>query len=91
MISSASIVELRENIFGWSIARRQDCPLQDNLNTHISASICEAYTAAVARRLLEKFEWHTSRQDTAAGSIWPSPKSLPYPANVDRAEAPRFS
>lgn len=32
--------------------------MQDNLNTHKPASLYEAYPAAEARRLVERFEWH---------------------------------
>jgi hypothetical protein len=32
--------------------------VQDNLNTHNSASLYEAFTALEARRLVERFEWH---------------------------------
>ena len=32
--------------------------IQDNLNIHSKASLYEAFPAAVARRLVERFEWH---------------------------------
>lgn len=32
--------------------------VQDNLNTHCPASLYEAFPAAEARRLAERFEWH---------------------------------
>ena len=32
--------------------------VQDNLNTHKPASLCEAFPAVEARRLVERFEWH---------------------------------
>ena len=32
--------------------------VQDNLNTHKPASLYEAFPAAEARRLVERFEWH---------------------------------
>ena len=32
--------------------------VQDNLNTHAAASLYEAFPAAQARRLVERFEWH---------------------------------
>jgi hypothetical protein len=32
--------------------------VQDNLNTHKLASLYEAFPAADARRLVERFEWH---------------------------------
>jgi hypothetical protein len=36
----------------------QIVPVQDNLNTHKPASLYEAFPAAEARRLVERFEWH---------------------------------
>jgi DDE superfamily endonuclease len=32
--------------------------VQDNLNTHVKASLYQAFPAAEARRLVERFEWH---------------------------------
>ncbi len=32
--------------------------VQDNLNIHSKGSLYEAFTAAEARRLVERFEWH---------------------------------
>jgi hypothetical protein len=32
--------------------------VQDNLNTHVQASLYEAFEPAEARRLVERFEWH---------------------------------
>lgn len=32
--------------------------VQDNLNTHVKASLYEAFEPAEARRLVERFEWH---------------------------------
>src|SRR6266513_1460936 len=32
--------------------------VNDNLNTHIPASLYEAFPASEARRLVERFEWH---------------------------------
>jgi len=32
--------------------------VQDNLNTHVQASLYEAFAPAEARRLVERFEWH---------------------------------
>lgn len=32
--------------------------VQDNLNTHAKSSLYEAFPAAEARRLVERFEWH---------------------------------
>jgi hypothetical protein len=34
--------------------------VQDNLNTHVKASLYEAFPASEARRLVERFEWHYS-------------------------------
>jgi hypothetical protein len=33
-------------------------PVQDNLNTHMPASLYEAFEPAEARRITERFEWH---------------------------------
>lgn len=32
--------------------------VQDNLNTHVKASLYQAFPAAEARRLVERFDWH---------------------------------
>jgi DDE superfamily endonuclease len=32
--------------------------VQDNLNTHVQASLYQAFAPAEARRLVERFEWH---------------------------------
>jgi hypothetical protein len=40
--------------------------VQDNLNTHCPASLYEAFPAAQARRLVERFEWH----DTPKHGRW---------------------
>jgi DDE superfamily endonuclease len=61
--------------------------VQDNLNIHSKASLYEAFPAAEARRLVERFEWHYT-QSTAAGSIWRSPNSASYPANALTAACP---
>jgi hypothetical protein len=34
--------------------------VQDNLNTHVQASLYEAFEPAEARRLVERFEWHST-------------------------------
>lgn len=39
-------------------AARKITLVQDNLNTHKPASLYEAFAAAEARRLVERFEWH---------------------------------
>jgi hypothetical protein len=36
--------------------------VQDNLNTHKPASLYEAFPAAEARRLVERFEWTSYQQ-----------------------------
>jgi hypothetical protein len=39
--------------------------VQDNLNIHSKASLYEAFPAAEARRLVERFEWHyTPKHET---------------------------
>ncbi len=40
--------------------------MEDNLNTHKPASLYEAFPAAEARRLVERFEWH----DTPKHGSW---------------------
>ena len=37
---------------------KRSSSVQDNLNTHRPASLYEAFPAAQARRLVERFEWH---------------------------------
>jgi hypothetical protein len=49
--------------------------VQDNLSNHSKASLYEAFSAVEARRLVERFEWRATLQNTEAGSIWPSPNS----------------
>src|SRR5438094_3384097 len=39
--------------------------VQDNLNTHKPASLYEAFPAAEARRLVERFEWHAQTRQLA--------------------------
>ena len=36
--------------------------VQDNLDTHVPASLYEAFEPAEARRLVERFEWHYTPQ-----------------------------
>src|SRR6201992_21910 len=43
--------------------------VQDNLNIHSTASLYEAFPAAEARRLVERFEWH----DTPKHGSWLDP------------------
>jgi hypothetical protein len=54
--------------------------VQDNLNTHKPASLYEAFPAAEARRLVERFEWHYTPKHGSwldpclrRGSLWLSP------------------
>ena len=44
--------------------------VQDNLNTHKPASLYEAFPAAEARRLVERFDWH----DTPKHGSWLNPR-----------------
>ena len=48
--------------------------VQDNLNIHSKGSLYEAFPAAEARRLVERFDG-TTLQSTVVGSIWQSPNS----------------
>jgi hypothetical protein len=44
--------------------------VQDNLNTHAAASLYEAFPAAEARRLVERFEWrYTPDKQTVADHV----------------------
>jgi hypothetical protein len=52
--------------------------VQDNLNTHKTASLCEAFPAEKARRLVERFEWHYTPKygiwlnaRLRRGKLWP--------------------
>ena len=67
--------------------------VQDNLNTHTKASLYEAFPAAEARRLAERFEWHYTPKhgswldmaESTRRPFVPVPRS-PHPgqANPDR-------
>lgn len=46
------------------------CLVQDQLNTHVSASLYKAFPPAEAKRILDKLECH-SPPSMAVGSIWP--------------------
>jgi hypothetical protein len=61
--------------------------VQDNLNIHRKASLYEAFPAAEARRLVERFEWHYT-PSTAAGSIWRSPSSASYRPSASTDASP---
>ena len=58
--------------------------VQDNLSTHKPASLYEAFPAAEARRLVERFAWHYT-PNRAAGWIWPNPNSACCRLNVSIA------
>ena len=49
--------------------------VQDNLSTHKSASLYEAFPAAEARRLVKRFDGIT-RPNTVVGWIWGKPNSM---------------
>jgi hypothetical protein len=42
--------------------------VRDNRNTHKPASLYEAFPAAEARRLVERFEWHYTRNASRASA-----------------------
>ena len=58
--------------------------VQDNLNIHSKASLYEAFPAAEARRLVERFNG-TTRLSTAVGSISRNPNSVSSPLSVSIA------
>jgi hypothetical protein len=43
--------------------------IEDNLNTHKPASLYEAFPAAEARRLVERFEWHYTPEHGQHGRV----------------------
>jgi len=49
--------------------------VQDNLNTHKPASLYEAFPAAEARRLVERFEWHYMSRSQIVTPPWIMPRS----------------
>ncbi len=55
--------------------------VQDNLNIHAKASLYEAFPAAEARRLVERFEWHypKARQLARSGRVRTRGSLLPMP------------
>ena len=55
--------------------------VQDNLNTHVKASLYQAYPAAESRRLVEASNGAT-RPSTARGSISPNPISPSRPRSA---------
>jgi hypothetical protein len=61
---------------------RQIVLVQDNLSTHKPASLYQAFPAAEARRLVERFEWHYTpnarqlvRPPPPQGQAWLNPRS----------------
>jgi hypothetical protein len=70
--------------------------VQDNLNTHKPASLYEAFPAAEARRLVERFEWHytiqTLRREHAEfgfGHVEPTAVLDPHPRSQRMAAPPQ--
>ena len=63
--------------------------VQDNLNIHSKASLYEAFPAAEARRLVERFEWHYTPKhgswldlaESSLGSCRPSASTAAFPTN----------
>lgn len=53
--------------------------VQDNLNTHVPASLYEAFPPGDARRLVERFEWHY----TPKHGSWLNPGSSPGQAMAE--------
>ena len=56
--------------------------VQNNLNIHSKASLCEAFPAADARRLVERFEWHytpEARQLARSGGVRTRRPIVPVP------------
>ena len=50
--------------------------VQDNLSTHRPASLYEAFPAAEARRLVERFEWHYTPKHGSCRTRRPSSQCL---------------
>ena len=61
--------------------------VQDNLNTHKPASLYQAFPAAEARRLVERFEC-TIRPNTAVGWTWLNPSSASCRLSVSIGASP---
>jgi hypothetical protein len=61
--------------------------VQDNLNTHAAASLYEAFPAAEARRLVERFEWHYTPKHGSWLDLAES-NSASSPRNVSTAASP---
>jgi hypothetical protein len=61
--------------------------VQDNLNIHSKASLYEAFPAAEARRLVERFEWHYTPKH-GSWLVWRSPSSASYRPSASTAASP---
>jgi hypothetical protein len=59
--------------------------VQDNLNIHSKASLYEAFPAAEARRLVERFEWHYTPRSRGIRTRCPlrSVSRSPHPRQTD--------
>lgn len=66
---------------------RQIVLVQDNLSTHKPASLYQAFPAAEARRLVERFEWHYT-PGTAVGWTWLNPRSACCHASASTGASP---
>lgn len=58
--------------------------VQDNLNTHTPASLYQAFPAAEARRLAERFEWHYTPKHGSWLDMAESELSVPTTQCLDR-------
>src|SRR5260370_1537331 len=59
--------------------------VQDNVSTHSKASLYEAFPAAEARPLIDRFEWHaTPKHRTWSHSPTPHPAIQPPPSPLLR-------
>ena len=70
--------------------------VQDNLNIHSKASLYEAFPAAEARRLVERFEWHYTPKhgswlDLAESNSVSSPLSVSIAASPTNRPSSRKS
>jgi hypothetical protein len=70
--------------------------VQDNLNTHTKASLYEAFPAAEARRLVERFEWHYAPKhgiwlDLAQAELGVSPRNASTAASPKSKSSPMKS
>src|ERR1700742_1073092 len=66
---------------------RQIVLVQDNLSTHRPASLYQAFPAAEARRLVERFEWHYPAATTVVLTL-KERQVLEALAGSRKAEAP---